>query len=158
MESKELYLSCYDRLFAIKARAKNSYSYDLSAEQVERLKTLFDNLGIPHETELIEDKCYIDRPEKFDLAPANSRIVIEIGDEQYNIANYNTYLIKARYSEKISEAFNAKGLISRVELMGQYYNVDVVPLFKEEYTPTVKVKAEEKPKYKQITMFDRATA
>jgi hypothetical protein len=72
---KELYLCCYDRLFAIKARAKNSYSYDLSAEQVERLKTLFDNL---------------DRPEKFDLAPANSRVVIEIGGEQFNISNYNT--------------------------------------------------------------------
>jgi len=155
----ELYLHCYERLFAVKARVESGrdrtgLSYDLSAEKFERLCDLFGNLEIPYMTELLEDKCFIDRPEKLDLSPANSRVVIEIGDEQFNISNYNTYLIKSQYSEKIAKAFKAKGLISRVELMGQYYNVDVVPLFKEEYAPTIKT--EIKSKYEQVSLFQTA--
>jgi len=154
----ELFLHCYERLFAIKARVESGrdrtgLSYDLSTEKFERLCNLFDNLEIPYMTEIAADKCFIDRPEKLDLSPANSRVVIDIGDEQYNISNYNIYLIKSRYSEKIAKAFEVKGLASRVELMGKYYNVDFVPIFKEEYTPPVK---EIKPKHEQISLFQTA--
>lgn len=166
----ELFLHCYERLFAVKARVESGrirtgLSYDLSAEKFERLCNLFGNLEIPYKTEFIESKCYIDKPERiktvdlitgemleiYDPSPANSRVVIEIGSDQFNISNFNTYLIKARYSEKIVKAFDAKGLVSRVELMGQYYNVDFVPVFKEKYTPPPK--AEIKPKHEQISLF-----
>lgn len=120
----------------------------MSAEQFERLFTLFDNLEIPYKTELLEVKCFIDKPQWFaaiddrpeinDMAPANSRVIIETGTEQFNVSNFNTYLIKESTSEKIKA----------------YADSIYAPAFKEDYK--VEAKTEEKPKYEQVSLFQTA--
>lgn len=116
---RNLYIACYRQLFAVYSRHKNHLSYDLKAEQVEKLVTLFDRLEIPYRTKIdpLED---IEGKIIEDDSPCNSRAVIAIDGEEFNILNFNSYLTKNFYAEKIAKAFQAKGIDSRIERVGTY--------------------------------------
>ncbi len=150
-----IYLYCYKRLFSVKSRNKNTYSYNLNSTQFESIKEKFQELEIPFKLELVEDECFLDSPERLNPEPANSRVVITINNEEFNILNYNSYLIKSNYAEKISTAFNLKGLESRIELLGKYSN-EVRINHNTEYIKTSKPeKAEDKKtEYVQMSIFN----
>ncbi|WHH58292.1 hypothetical protein [Petroclostridium sp. X23] len=157
--AEEIYLSCYNRLFAIRYRHRNTYSYKLQQEQVEAIRQYFDMVSIPYKTEKRSDECIIEGPTEGDPFPANSRAVMTVGDQEYHILNFNGYLIKKYYADKISKALGNKNIKSRVEVVGVNAPVRNIPTASAAPAAPVKPKQVEKPKkviYEQLSLFDIA--
>jgi hypothetical protein len=116
-----IYLACYRQLFAVRIRTKQ-YSYRLDPETAEFLAGYFTEKGIPYRTEM---DLFEDLPgDEIDiLGPCNSRVVFEIDGKEFHILSFECYLIKNYFAEKISKSFLAKGISSRVELVGSHSNV-----------------------------------
>lgn len=127
-QNTSIFLYCFDRLFAVRSKQKD-LSYNLTPEQAEKVENAFADAGIPHKLQIESvTECIIDYPTDEDPAPANSRVVFEIDEEEYHLLNYNTWLIKKRIAEKIVKAFDNHYINARLELRGQYSNIDKVKL------------------------------
>lgn len=115
----EVYLTCYKMPFAILTRSSNTWSYKLDSESVKLITDEFTTKAIPFRTsldlfeQLPGDEVEIE-------GPCNSRVVFKIGDRDFHILSFNSYLIQNWYAEKINKSLLAKGLESRVELFGSY--------------------------------------
>lgn len=152
----ELYLTCYNQPFAIKQRRKD-LSYPITEEQQQTLIEIFQILSIPHSVTVeFDDYTPIENPIEIDEA-CDSRVSFQFGEQEYNILNFNCYLIPERIAKKISEAFEKKGFSSRVET--QYHR----PVIWPEKLTTINARIiykspEEKPKkppvYVQETIFN----
>lgn len=117
---KSLFLHCLGRVFAIYARQKNLWSTAATPEQISSLEKAFDETGIPYKPEIDNlNECVIDRPTEEDPAPANSRVVFEVGGQEYHVLNYNSWLIKQAIAERIAKAFENHYINARVEIRGQ---------------------------------------
>lgn len=116
-----IYLACYKQLFAVRIRT-NQYSYRLDPGTAEFLAGYFTEKDIPYRTgrDLFED---LPGDEVDVSGPCNSRVVFEIEEKAFHILSFECYLIKNYFAEKISRSFLAKGISSRVELIGSYSNV-----------------------------------
>lgn len=113
-----VYLTCYKRPFLILKRT-NIWSYKLNEESTNAITTEFNLREIPYRTSL---ELYEDLPgDDVDvIGPCNSRVVFKVGDAEYHILNFNSYLIQSWYADKINKSLAAKGIESRVELVGIY--------------------------------------
>jgi hypothetical protein len=120
VEKYNLYIACYRQLFQV-FKQESRFSYKLSSEQHEKLVNFFSNADIPYSTEF-------DSLEELDgdlvevEAPCNSRVVFTIDSENYNVLSFNSYLMKNFFAEKISKSLLAKGIKSKVELIGSHSN------------------------------------
>lgn len=116
-----IYLACYKQLFAVRIRT-NQYSYRLDPGTSEFLAGYFSEKGIPYRNgrDLFED---LPGDEVDVSGPCNSRVVFEIEGKAFHILSFECYLIKNYFAEKINRSFLAKGISSRVELIGSYGNV-----------------------------------
>ena len=124
---KSIFLHCLNRVFAIYARQKNLWSIAVSPEQIIAIENAFDDAGIPYKPEIDEiNECVIDCPTIEDPTPANSRVVFQIGEQEFHVLNYNSWLIKKSVAEKISKAFDNHFISSRVEFRGKYANANKV--------------------------------
>lgn len=163
-ECRTVYLACFRGLFAVYARNKNSFSYNLSAEQCSKLKEAFDTHGIPYRTEIntFDD---IDGMIVEDNSPCNSRTMFSIDGEGFNVLNFNAYLIKNYYATMICKAFKNKGIESKVELLGTYARFSHKPYVALVSKPQVEAVKEKPPEplktksiaYIQTSIFDMAS-
>lgn len=110
-----LYLFCYNRLFKITERNKIGFSYNLEQEDIQKLIEIFEKKEIPYTTKLKKENCVVNGNGE----RCNTRIVIEIENKQYNISNYNSYLIRYSVANKISKAFNRKEIKAKCEVFGR---------------------------------------
>lgn len=119
--SPKLYLICYKRPFAVFAK-HNKWSYELDKEQAAELIYEFSIKSIPFRTSLdpLED---LPGNEVEITGPCNSRVVFKVNGTEYHILNFNSYFIQNWFSEKICKSFLAKGIESRVELIGPYSGI-----------------------------------
>jgi hypothetical protein len=127
-EGNEIFIYCFERLFAVKMRQKNDLSYNLTKEQFETVKTVFEAYSIPYRLTRLDQECFIDMPDQSDPTPANSRVYFKIDDMEFNLYNYNGYLIKFWRAEKIAKSLKAKGFDVRAEIVGRYSNIQNVDL------------------------------
>ncbi len=121
----QIYLACYKQLFAVRIRT-NRYSYCLNPGTVEFLSGYFSEKGIPYRTgrDLFEELP----GDEVDISgPCNSRVVFEIGGQAFHLLSFDCYLIKNYFAEKINKSFKAKGIESRVELVGSHCNDRAAP-------------------------------
>jgi hypothetical protein len=147
-----IYLSCYDRLFTILFRAKNNYSYKLSGEQFEKVEKTFKSLSIPYKTKTEQNECIIE-------TRANSRVVMNIGGDEFHVLNFNSYLINNYHAQKICRALSEKNIKSRVEVIGGYGVIRQIEPSQRKPVEDSKPKTEEskhKIVYEQISFFDIA--
>lgn len=151
-----IYLACYKQLFAVRIRM-NQYSYRLDPVTAAFLSEYFTEKGIPYraDRDLFED---LPGDEVDVSGPCNSRVVFEIEEKAFHILNFECYLIKNYFAEKISKSFLAKGISSRVELVGSYSNIRPIAqinyihrwsaMEKERLSPVKEVEP------KQLPLFD----
>jgi len=119
-----IFLHCFNRLFAVRSIDKD-LSRNLSCEQADKIETAFAESNIPYKLQIDSlANCVIDYPTEEDPAPANSKVVFEVDNEEFHLLNYNTWLIKKRIAEAIVKAFDNHFIKARVELRGQYANID----------------------------------
>ena len=114
-----IYLACFGSLFAIYSKHKSGYSLELNHDQCIKLNDIFESIGIPFRNS-IDVYDHIDGRIIEDDSPANSRVVIKIEGEDYNVLNFDAGLIKNYCAEMISKAFEAKDIESRVELLSPF--------------------------------------
>lgn len=120
----ELYLICYNQPFAIKQRRRD-LSYPITEEQQQTLIEIFQILSIPHSTTVeFDDYTPVENPIEPDEA-CDSRVMFQFGEQEFNILNFNCYLIPERIAKKIAGAFEKKGFKSRVET--QYHRPVIWP-------------------------------
>ncbi len=162
-----IFLYCLSRLFAVKAKQKD-LSYGLSLEQAEKVEAAFTDAGIPYKLQidsLVE--CKIDYPTEEEPSPANSRVAFDVAGEEYHLLNYNSWLIKKRTAEKIVKAFDNHFIPARVELRGQYANVEkaavqnvknVIDVQVIDRRPAQKSEPKDPGKGMQISLFDIVSA
>ncbi len=138
-----IFLKCYNRLFSIRAKQSMGYSLALTPGQAESLEKLFSESGIPYTTQIDSlDECVLEKVTDEDPAPANSRVVFKVDDQEYNLLNFNDQLIKYSVAEKIAKAFDNHFIEAHVCRVGNYANIT-----KAEIKEPVKVKTvEDKPK------------
>lgn len=175
-ESIEIFVHCFDRLFCVKIRHKMGWSYNLTKDQFEMVKTVFDAYSVPYKTECSDSECIIDTPTQEDPSPSNSRVYFKIDDMEFNLYHANGYMMKYWRAEKIAKSLTAKGFEARAETVGRYSNVQKVDLPEEvklvevkteikqvevkavevpvEQKEPEKIKSDEKPRYKQMSLFD----
>ena len=115
-QPKNIYLACFQNLFAVHKRRKDTWSQLLNATEVKHLSDVFLSLKIPFRTEL--DFVNIDGVIYEDDSPCNSRVKVTIDEQEYNIFRHDIMMIKPVYADLIAKALNAKGLKSTVELVG----------------------------------------
>lgn len=151
----EIFLHCFERSFSVKFREKNKLSYNLSPEQFEIVKTVFEAYGAPFKTELIESECKIDKPTLDDFTPANARVTFKIDEFEFNILNYNNCLIKLWRAEKIEKLLQNKGFEARAEVFGSYHNVNRVQVEIKQPEPVPKtIKKSKETSFKQLSLFE----
>ena len=165
-----IFLYCYDRLFSVLSRQKNGFSLSLTPEQAEKIEAAFVDAGIPYKLQIdSQTECIIDYPSEEEPAPANSRVVFEIASEEFHLLNYNTWLIKKQIAERIRKAFDNHFIPARVELRGQYANIDRTATFGPAGLTSVKVEVidmrparrqepKDPGKGSQISLFDIVSA
>lgn len=159
----KMYLACFRELFAIYARQKNTFSLDLTEEQSSQLQCTFDNKSIPYRTK-IDPFDEIDGVLIEDNSPPNSRVVFSLGTQEFHVLQFNAYLMKNYYAEKICMALKSKGIESRVELVGTYakasrwnYTASVAkPQTKVPKTIPVEPPKPKHITYVQMSLFDLA--
>jgi hypothetical protein len=115
VKEEMLYLFCYNRLFKITERNKIGFSYNLEQEDIQKLIEIFEKKSIPYTTELKKENRVINKNGEC----CNTKIVIEIDNKQYNIANYNSYLIRYSVANMISKAFNRKEIKAKCYVSGR---------------------------------------
>lgn len=117
-----IYLACYNQSFKLCVRNKVGLSYGLREESFIKLKNLFDALGIPYTTELSESE-----QEAKEKQICNYRVTIEVGEDKYNVLNYNSLLVPEKIARGIQKAFEAKGIPAKAEQYGRYNTVEIPP-------------------------------
>ena len=159
---KSIFLHCMNRVFAIYARQNNQWSIDVSHEQIKAIEAVFIESGIPYKTMIDSmDECKIDMPTDKDPFPANSRVVFEVGGQEYHVLNFNSWLIKRATAERIAKAFDNHFIPARVELRGKHsYSADTRtikpvrrPVAPAEPQKIIEPKAQQS-KPTQVSIFD----
>lgn len=117
-----IYLNCYNQSFKLCVRNKVRLSYGLKEESFTKLKNLFDALSIPYTTELSESEQEVKEKQI-----CNYRVIIEAGEDKYNVLNYNSLLIPEKIARGIQKAFEAKGIPASIEQYGRYSAVEIPP-------------------------------
>jgi hypothetical protein len=83
-------------------------------------------------------------PDEYDPNPANSRVIITIGENTYGIANYDYRLLKSSTCKKVAKAFENKGIKATQELRGNIRDVtEHVEVKRISSTAVTKVKYEQ---------------
>ncbi len=162
-KAKEIYVPAFHQFFKIFRRQKNGFSCELGHEEANILSTVFNDNGIPFENDISMLHCHdFHRCDSIiDEAPSNSRAVVELCGQEYNILNFNGYLIRENHAERICLSFRNKQFKSRVEIVSLRH---VTPA-KYRYRPELKEEAEadrtsipaltpRSKQYKQITLFE----
>lgn len=152
----EVYISCYNRLFAVYSQNKNGNSYALKPFEKEALELEFARLDIPYKVEATEPEIVTEGSVE---DPANSRVVFSLGEQKFRVLNANSYLIKRCYADGIVKAFKAKGLDARIELIGSYARTVPVPAQKasvpvQDKKPIEEVKVEKVEVAKVVELPD----
>jgi hypothetical protein len=111
---KEIFLYCFNRIFRICRRNKVGLSYIVKPDKVQELEDVFVENDIPYVTEKESFLCV----DESGFPEAKSRVWIEVNDEKYNILNYNSLLITEENAKRIARAFEIKGIVAGIELMG----------------------------------------
>lgn len=117
-----IYLTCYNQSFKLCVRNKVGLSYGLKEESFTKLKNLFDALDVPYTTEL-SDTVQKEKEKQI----CNYRVTIEVGEDKYNVLNYNSLLIPEKIARGIQKAFEAKGIPAKAEQYGRYNTVEIPP-------------------------------
>lgn len=155
-KASEIFLYCYDRVFAIKKLRENNLSYKLDQENIEILEEEFKRLQIPFRTSRNESECIIEAsPEE----PANSRVVFTLNDVKFVVLNYNCYLILRRHSVGIQKALALKGILSSVDQVGSYqgvvsYTKPFIVTKPKEAPPEPPLKAKVIQEFTQVSIFE----
>lgn len=163
---KELYLIAFNQLYKVNIKDKRQwFSYELTQENLEHVKAVFDEYGIPYKTEITSMNSETEKPENGAI-PCNSRVTFKIGENEYIVYNHGCRLINESYANRIAQAMKNKGMIARSELIGYSRepgiyklipSVDPLPEREPEPTPVLKdekSKLPDKGLYKQVTIFE----
>lgn len=119
-----IFLRCYNRLFSIRSKQSMGYSLALTPGQAESLGKAFTDAGIPYTTQINSlDECVLEKVTEEDPAPANSRVVFKIENQEYNLLNFNDLLIKYSVAENIAKAFDNHFIEAFACKVGNYANV-----------------------------------
>ncbi|RCX07897.1 hypothetical protein DFR58_14717 [Anaerobacterium chartisolvens] len=116
---KEVYISAFHQFFKVFRKQKNGFSCELSCDEANILSTVFNDNGIPFENDISMLRChnFNRRGSIIDEAPCNSRAVVELCGQEYNVLNFNGYLIRENHAERICLSFRNKKFKSRVEIV-----------------------------------------
>lgn len=120
-----IFLKCYNRLFSIRAKQSMGYSLALTPGQAESLEKAFTEVGIPYTTQIDSlDECVIEKVTEEDPAPANSRVLFKVDNQEYNLLNFNDLLIKFSIAENIAKAFDNHFIEAHACRVGNYANIN----------------------------------
>lgn len=163
---RDIYLACFGQLFVVRSWQKGRYSYKLSEEQAAGLRELFERQAVPYRMTLdFQDR--IDGEPIEDDSPCYYQAVVSIDGQEYSVRNFNMNFIKQGYAERISKAFNRKGISCRCEKVGYgsggtspYGSWKYVPPSpaagpkQEEVSPTAEEKPDKPSHYVQGDIFE----
>lgn len=147
---RRLYIVVNNRCFIVRKRhPKTGLSYKLKNEDIEIIENEFNEAGVNYKYNVEESECIIEGATDEDPTRSTSQVAIKIKEHEYNILNFNTWLIKVRASNQIAEYLSDKGIEANVINKG--YNSNI-----RKFQPRVrqkKKKKEVKQEYEQLCLF-----
>lgn len=147
-KGKDAYLEIQDRLFHIgKRRSYNNDTQALSQSERDSMKELFGQRNIPLLEDMTLEKCVEEIVSDQDRAIC--RIVLTIGEDKYNIHNFNGRAITEKTAAEIRRVFMEMSFAAAIEYVGKKSVPGIIPERPEEIDKKINEKIV-KPKMEEI--------
>lgn len=154
-QKNKTYIGIFNRIYSIGKRSDyKGYTYDLSKEEREQVITEFLKYDISCTDTEDLDKCIDENIENNELC--NCKIVVTLNKQKYNIANYNNRGLKKETAITVADFLIKNKIEAEIEEINNFSSSKTIKTFKQtedKVTKDNKIQ-EEKPDYKQISLFD----